>query len=345
MSENDGCEMCQIWRERGASYCGSCGRALRTVPAGNAKGGFIHSLAKACAVLVLIGAVCAVVFLVANYGNIVNVLRGIGLSVYIPLGLADIRLFWLSGPALEAYFVLELAAIVFFIAYAVRRTLAAKRESGGDGERVYRSDFVAASSLTAVLLGASMAYIMAMALIGYVPDSSWLEEYDEWLIAFMLANAGFQEEIAYRVILIGLPLAVIAMVRYRGVRNWRLLLGGFGMSKATLVLIVVSSVIFGLAHYDGWGWVKIINAFIAGILFAYAYTEYGLHVCVIMHFMNDTLTLFAGGILIELALMGLGIVVLIYWIVKADRSKLNVAGLPGFPGQAEGKVSDVWKRH
>lgn len=345
MDVNDECEMCQMWRERGASYCGNCGRVLRTAPAKSREGGFIHYMTKICTILVLIGAVCALLILTANYGNITDAIDGIGLNIYIPLGVADIKLFQISGPVLEAYFVFELVAIGFFIIYATHRTLTVKRESGNDPERVSRSDLSAASSLTAVLLGTSLIYLVAMAIVGYSPDSSWLEEYDEWLIAFLLANAGFQEEIAYRMILIGLPLTAIALVKYRSAKCCKLLLGGFGMSKATLILVVVSSVIFGLAHYDGWGWVKIADAFIGGILFAYAYAEYGLHVCVIMHFVNDTVALFTGGILIELALMGLGIVILAYWIVKADRSKLNISSLPGIPEQPEGGFSEIWKRH
>lgn len=343
MDQNDGCDMCQMWQEKGASYCGNCGRPLRTAPAGG--GGFIHALIKICVALVLIGATCALAFLTANYGNITEALEGVGISFYIPLGFTDIRLFQMSGSVLNAYFAFELVAIGFFVAYAVHRTLTVRRESGGDPERVSHSDFNATSSLTAVLLGTSLIYLVVMALVGYTPDTSWLEDIDERLLMFLLANAGFQEEIAYRAMLIGLPLAAVAFAKYRSARCWRLVLGGFGMSKAALILIVASSVIFGLAHYDGWGWVKIADAFIGGVLFAYAYTEYGLHVCVIMHFVNDTLSLFAGGILIELLLMGLGIIILVYWIVKADRSKLNMANLPGIPGQPEGGLSEVWKRH
>jgi hypothetical protein len=50
--------------------------------------------------------------------------------------------------------------------------------------------------------------------------------------------------------------------------------------------ILVSSLIFGLAHFllgAGWEVGKISTAFLAGIVFAFAYVEYGFHISILLH--------------------------------------------------------------
>ncbi|WP_400240829.1 CPBP family intramembrane glutamic endopeptidase [Methanomethylophilus alvi] len=341
----DGCPMCQMWKDRGAAFCGECGGALDRPPAEKRKGNIFHTIIKFSAALFLLSVVCALLADITSAGNILDALENKSLGFYIPLGLEDIVLFRLSGTGLSAYFVIELAVIGLFGAYATYRTFAVRKECGDDPDRMAHTDLSAAASILCVTLATSLIYLMFMAAGGHTADTSWMDRYSRWEMMFMLTNAGLQEELAYRLVLIGIPMAVIAFAKYRDVKCWRFLLGGFGMSKAAFILILVSSAIFGLGHYDGWGWVKVIDAFAGGILFAYAYSEYGLHVCVLIHFVNDTLTLFPGGIFIELAMMGLGLIILIYWIIKPNRSAYRFTDMPSMPPRPEGKVLSMWERH
>src|SRR5712692_6596897 len=108
-----------------------------------------------------------------------------------------------------------------------------------------------------------------------------------WFWLFELANAGVYEEFAFRLLLIGLPMAIgsvalrILEVRRHGVAGgpgatgryiagaWRYLLGGAvrrDSSRETLVaswaFLIASSAIFGLAHAPGWGSWKVIPAMV-----------------------------------------------------------------------------------
>ena len=137
------------------------------------------------------------------------------------------------------------------------------------------------------------------------PQSAWF-----WL--YELLNAGVYEEFAFRILLIGLPMALgsvvlrIIEVNRGGTANgpgaagrhvggaWRYLIGGAvrrNSPKETLVaawaFLIGSSVIFGLAHAPGWGWWKVIPAAVAGLGFGYLFLRHGIAAAILAHFVND----------------------------------------------------------
>ena len=137
------------------------------------------------------------------------------------------------------------------------------------------------------------------------PQSAWF-----WL--YELANAGVYEEFAFRLLLIGLPMALgsvalrILDVRRGGTGStpgaagrhiagaWRYLIGGAvrrDSPKETLVaswaFLIASSAIFGLAHAPGWGWWKVIPAMVAGLGFGYLFLRHGIGAAILAHFVND----------------------------------------------------------
>src|SRR2546428_568494 len=137
------------------------------------------------------------------------------------------------------------------------------------------------------------------------PQSAWF-----WL--YELLNAGVYEEFAFRILLIGLPMAIGSVVlriievnrggtgsgpgaagRHIG-GAWRYLIGGAvrrDSPKETLVaawaFLIASSVIFGLAHAPGWGWWKVIPAMVAGLGFGYLFVRHGIAAAILAHFVND----------------------------------------------------------
>ena len=123
------------------------------------------------------------------------------------------------------------------------------------------------------------------------------------------------------------------------------------MSKVAAVLIVVSSVLFGLAHYDGWGWSKVPLTMFGGLLFAYVYTEHGLYASIIMHTANDTiLTLTYSGLSVlsvvaEFSLIGLGFLVILHWILHPNRELTDFKNMATFPEKLENNLIEQWKRH
>ncbi len=131
-------------------------------------------------------------------------------------------------------------------------------------------------------------YNIIVILTGVFPAGPGDWDFENWQLLFLLANASVYEELVTRVLLIGLPLFIIGSSsgRYRGLRT---LIGGTKtFDQPTMVLIVLSSLIFGLAHVIyGWDAFKFPSAFFSGLLFAYLYIEKGLHASIMLHFMID----------------------------------------------------------
>jgi hypothetical protein len=128
----------------------------------------------------------------------------------------------------------------------------------------------------------------------------------ELLISFTLAP--LIEEVGFRFFLIGVPLFVILLLGRSSVRRmlttlWRPSAAWEGvpgdepdaMAASSLkllayLLIVLSSVVFGAAHYlsgAGWDIGKVSEAALDGIALAYLYVRYGLHAAVIFHWAVD----------------------------------------------------------
>ena len=334
--DTSGCPMCQICRERGDAYCRSCGRSLADMPPGTDGTGkkkiledVFNPVAAACTVLFIILCIAAFIVVLSRSAGILDELGGKSLGVYIPLGLSDIVLFRMRGTLLCAYFVFEVIVIGVCILLTLRRSLTADSVRSGN---LAHSDMGVCATLLATSLGISMIYFFIMGSGGHSVDASWMNEYSDNILTFLLTNAGFQEEIAYRVIPVGIPVAAVALLAGRGARSWKLLLGGFGMSKTAFVFIILSAVLFGLAHYEGWGWVKIIQTFAAGLIFAYAYVQYGLHVSILIHFVNDTASLVPVlGVIADMILMFAGVFFLVYWILNRNRAVYDVREMPAFP--------------
>jgi len=133
-----------------------------------------------------------------------------------------------------------------------------------------------------------------------------------WSILYELADASVYEEFAFRVLLMGLPMAVgsfvlrwmeinRAMGAWRGPRpgrhlrgSWRYLLGGTvrrTSTRETLLaswaLLLFSSLLFGLAHAPGWGSWKILPSTVAGLAFGYLFLRHGVGAAILAHFTQD----------------------------------------------------------
>ncbi len=337
-----GCPMCQTWRNRGKTYCGDCGKFLGySIPAepGKKGQGIFDPVMTGCTVLFIITAVAALAVGIFGMGHILNDINSLSLPVYIPGGLEDLVLFRITGTALDAYYVMVIVILTVCIFYTLYKTVTACRErSGSIVQNLPYTDMGACTALICVTLAISVIYFVVTAVTtGETADSSWMDTYTKWQMSFLLINAGFQEEVAFRLILIGIPITAISLLATKKANRWKLLLGGFGMNKAAFILILVSSVLFGLAHYEGWGAVKIAQTLVAGFIFGYAYVQYGLRVSIIMHFVNDTASLFVGGSLILSVLMFIGIFVLIYFIINRNRSVYDFKGMPLLPDIPEKK--------
>ena len=155
--------------------------------------------------------------------------------------------------------------------------------------------------------------IFLLTAIGPEPTSPFIPTPENaWTLLFDYSAASVFEEIAFRAFLIGLPMAVGALVLrlYRGGRGnppgapvaphpgvlggLRYLWGGQlrreSSREAQLVawiLVFASATLFGLAHAPGWGWWKVLPAFVAGLGMAYVLVRHGLGASILLHFATD----------------------------------------------------------
>ncbi len=136
-----------------------------------------------------------------------------------------------------------------------------------------------------------------------------------YVILTELSFAPIQEEFAFRITSIGIPFAIILLILYRGdqrisrVKNKvKLILlamfsperakakmgyrnlgaNGFprGISPVEWVLILLTSTVFGLAHFlSGGGWEigKVTTAFLAGLVFGIMFVAYGAYASILLH--------------------------------------------------------------
>lgn len=278
----DSCTECEAARQRGSMFCPRCGRPLREPR-------------EAPDALVTLGIVATVIVSVLLVAELVILIAGVP-SVWSWCGENAVNILFLAprltvigslqGLPLQIFWILIFAAIVLSLYHMARQTVPALRAE--PGERAARLKdtplfWTATLLCTALLLNVVVMVFMMDEVIdsspgidpGFVPDS-----------LFSLADAAVWEEIIARVVYIGVPMTVIAAVMRR--RDClRFLLGGFGMSRLAIVLILISAVVFGFGHYDGWGLWKVLPTAISGLAMGYLYVRFGIHASITFHFAVD----------------------------------------------------------
>gem|GEM_PF-1097827 len=349
---SSGCPRCADQAAAGARYCRYCGNYLgegrtQPYPSGMQDGPehpFMRGTVTAVTLLFILLCTASLIVYTVHVGDVLGIADRYSYSIYVPLGLVNAFSIPLRGNAFRAYILIAYVLFALFLAYAVISYQRTAGKYGMSSDRTEHSGLSAAASCLSVSLFLSIVYLLLMSSAGADADSSWMDDFRVWDLNALLFMAGLNEELAFRLVWIGIPMALLGFLWKKDRRSLQYLMGGFGMSKAALVFIIISSIIFGLAHYDGWGWVKIIDAAAGGIIFGYLYTEYGLYASVLAHFLNDTVTVFAGGVLGELALMAAGAVILVYWLVKPNRELLDLKGMPDMT-ESLPPMKDQWGRH
>ena len=343
----DQCEECAMWREKGASFCPACGNPLDERPERPITDYFILLGTTAILFIVLVNTV----YIARYFTEICDSLDVLRVSIAISFGLWDVRLGAYDGIWID----LELALITLTeaacAAYAGWRLVTVLRKKPDDYHAQVTTGLCAATWALSVSILVSVVGILLTAMEGQAPNTDWMDDFTDFQMVYLLTRAGVNEELMFRVLFIGVPMAVIALILRRDVRCWQYLFGGFGMNKIAVILIVFSSILFGLAHYDGWGWSKVPLTLFGGILFAYVYTEYGLYASIIMHTANDVmLTLSYAGmslltVFAEFSLIALGAIVLIRWMLHPNRELFDFRNMETFPEKLDKNLKEQWERH
>lgn len=253
----------------------------------------------------------------------------------------------ISGTALQVAWVLLVLAILASVVALVWRSYRQMMESGGLDRGLAKTDLYRTSTLFALSLGLSVVSSLVLMAVGsgiQTPDGIESGFTADALLAY--ADAAVWEEVISRVAYIGIPMTVAALVLRRGRRSFRFLLGGFGLSRLSVALIVISALVFGFAHMSGWGVEKVLPTMLSGLVMGFAYVTVGLHASIAIHFLTDYMAVAAFTdmvvvvALIMLALIVLGCVCLVSAVIDLRKLPEALRGMPNWlPDQESSRSS------
>lgn len=158
--------------------------------------------------------------------------------------------------------------------------------------------FVAVFTLFSAIMAFTLAYNAFITALFEQPHVPAFGTMPLWRRAASLIIASVWEEFAARVMYIGLPLFIAAILgsnlsRASGMRPIRYLLGGgVRITGLRLLLVLFSSMLFAAGHTLSWDLYKVPPSFIVGLALSYLYLRYGLHYAILLHFAFDAASLF-----------------------------------------------------
>ena len=252
----------------------------------------------------------------------------------LPPGLV-IGISYLSGGGFLLYFAFVFASIAASFGWLLLREWRKIASDSISGVSKLRLDVPAGNTLFEIagLLFATISFSVLYYLIIYSYLSPTVPKFGKmplWTQLYGFARAGVWEEIVSRIPFIGLPLLFVDIARGRRAPLYRYLVGGgFKTDRATVLLITIAALIFGVAHATaGWDVFKIIPAMVGGMAMGYLYTKRGIHASMLLHFANDYLSMpselfhsSALGIAADLFLLG-GTVIGVYFFYLYSKSLL-----------------------
>ncbi len=156
-----------------------------------------------------------------------------------------------------------------------------------------KNTFIMLAQLFMAVLAFSIIYNYFLAwnqIPTHTPDFAALST---WTLIYNLTSAAVFEEIISRILLIGVPLLIIHLLRKNVQKNKHnyILGGGFELNKLTIILIVFSSVTFGLAHAPGWDYWKVVPSLVSGLALGYLFVKKGIYASIILHFTINFLSI------------------------------------------------------
>lgn len=250
--------------------------------------------------------------------------EGVTLFIVVPF---FVDLFTIAGYTLVAYYAFLIVAIVACCAWVFLSSYSVfLKELTMKAEPRKHSQIFDISGLIFVEMFALFVAILLATLLGVYEEDTGVDGSTSELL-FFLANASVWEELIVRVLMIGLPLLAIDFVfGMKRKKLRRYVLGGeFNFGVPEIVLLVISSIIFGFAHYiGGWdAWVVPWDA-LGGLTFGYLFLRHGLASAIVLHFAIDyrgmPMEVFgvSEGYLVVMFLLwiGLGAVFTVYYFMR-----------------------------
>lgn len=194
-------------------------------------------------------------------------------------------LFEIGHELIPVVYIVELIIVVACIAYTLYSTWRTYKDSGDDPASLKGSAAFEAIWLFGIVTLLEIVYILVATSALTETDTSILENVAS---IYKLMNASVYEELLCRVLLIGLPVALIVMLRKeRDLPFYRYLLGGFGFRGWMLPIVLISATFFAIGHTEGWGLWKIVPTFSMALVMGYLFVKHGVHTTILIHFLTD----------------------------------------------------------
>jgi membrane protease YdiL (CAAX protease family) len=233
-----------------------------------------------------------------------------------------------TGVPFLIYYIIVVVIITFCFFWLVIKDLPkaikgfSKAMKSGGVYSSYRSAWTLLPQLFAIMIFFTVAYSLILIFAGIDYQASQVETRPLWYFLYSVAHAAVWEEIIARTLLIGIPLFILAFIRYRRVtKPARFFIGGgfkVGIPEGTFLLF--SAIMFGTAHtYSGGPWV-FAPTFVGGLILGYIFLKRGIVASILFHFVwnysiaftysaqvtgNQTLLLIGGAFTLFLVFIGL----------------------------------------
>jgi len=209
---------------------------------------------------------------------------GLFLPFYLPL-------FSISGKALLGYYFFLVFLLFFAIAFLIFinwRPCLKEIKERRNLLIASHNPLLLISEVFSVIIFITIVYNLLLSTIRVSPTTPDFEAEPIWENMLLLAHASVYEELAVRVVLLALPLMLVHYLGQRKLTIKEFFFGGQKLDLAGVILILISSLIFGFAHaLYGWDIYKVFPAFVAGVGFGYVYLKGGIFASIVLHFAFD----------------------------------------------------------
>jgi len=336
------CDGCDRSKAMGYKFCIKCGQSFAEeapVPTYTVekKGILDESVLSRFVIpsiaLIIVSCIVSVALIAVDFGEGWDYITDKGISPWIYLG-SIIKIAHLEGTAAGLFWLFLAIVAVISVALFIWQSKECFRFGEGYVERVKDTPLFWMGLLFGSVMVTEVLMNLVFTAFGMgVETPGWIKDMTlgDALVSF--TNAAVWEEIMFRVMFLGLPVAIVALAsREKGA--WRYLLGGFGSSKLAVVFLIFSTLLFAFAHVDSWGVMKIFTVSLGGFMLGYMYMRFGLHVAIVCHLINDFSIVWSMGVdgtfagLLLLAILGFGLVNLPLVCKKTVKGIRKVKTLP-----------------
>ena len=288
MSNEEECEKCAESLGSGHRFCTACGRPTGAVK----KESTLSAAVRAIGVLIMIACTAMLFFeiyaVIWGFGRIMPDIGNYLIPVLI-LTPAPAVLMYVSGLAAELWYLFIVIAVLssfVMILYTSRSGL--KELLRGNISKMDDMPLFGVTTVFAAVLSFNIIFNMIVMASGNEPSAPVYSGPD-WGMWYQYLNAAVWEEVLCRVLLIGLPIAVLGLMSgEKG--SWKRLFGRFEMNGTSVIFIFIAASIFSYGHLAGWDVFKLAPTFVSGIALGYLFVKFGIHAAVIMHLITNYLS-------------------------------------------------------